>query len=148
MTLQNFKLQEPTGAIALEGLGHYWDLHAYAELIEVKYLTVENIVEFRWVVPNVGNPWGDKDNHAKGCILRFSDVSLLRMAQPELRNTNEDDCIAGISQVSTKPAADSHSIELRTKAEWKADEDFGLLFELQSGRTIEIHADCAELIAL
>jgi hypothetical protein len=34
------------------------------------------------------------------------------------------------------------------KREWKVNEDFGLLIELQSGRTIEIHSQSAELIPM
>jgi hypothetical protein len=148
LNLRNFKLEEITEAIAFEGLGSYWDIHAYAKLIEARYYPVENTVELHWNVPEVENPWGDKDNHAKGCILRFSDVSLLKVKQTEAPNTNEDDCVAGVSQISTETPIESDPVELRMRRDWKQNDDFGLLFELQSGRTIEIHSQSAELIPI
>jgi hypothetical protein len=146
MELRNFRLEEPSHAIALEGLGRYWDLHAYADLVEVRYFTVENTVEFHWRIPEIDNPWGDEKNRAKGCVLRFTEVRFLKILQAEEKNTNEDDCIASISQVTAEESATSDPAEFRMKREWKANEDFGLLIELQSGRTIEIHAQSAELI--
>jgi hypothetical protein len=144
--LRNFTLEKPSHAIAFEGLGHYWDLHAYAELAEVRYYTVENTVELHWRVPEMENPWGDENNRAKGCVLRFTEVRFLKILQAEERNTNEDECVASISQVSIAQPAKSEPAEFRMQREWKPNEDFGLFLELQSGRTIEIHAQSAELI--
>jgi hypothetical protein len=42
----------------------------------------------------------------------------------------------------------SKPVEFRMKREWKAAEDFGLLFILQSERSMEIQARSAELSAL
>jgi hypothetical protein len=148
MELRNFRLEESSHAISLEGLGRCWDLHAYADLVEVRYFTVENTVEFHWRVPEIDNPWGDNKNRAKGCVLRFTEVRFLKILQAEGKNTNEDDCVAGISQVTTAKPATSDPVEFRMKREWKVNEDFGLLIELQSGRTIEIHSQSAELIPM
>jgi hypothetical protein len=148
MDLRNFELEETAGAIALKGLGLYWDLHSYAELTDIRYFTVENTVEFRWHSPDVDNPWGDKKNYAKRCILKFVDVSFLRIVQDETASTNEDDCVASISQVTTKQSTEVDALESRMKNKWREGEDFGLLFELQSGRTVEVRARSAELIAL
>jgi hypothetical protein len=70
----------------------------------------------------------------------------LKILQAEEKHTNEDDCVATISQVTTAKPATSDPAEFRMKREWKVNEDFGLLIDLQSGRTIEIHAQSAELI--
>jgi hypothetical protein len=148
MELRNFQLEEPSHAIALIGLDAYWDLHAFADLEEIRYFTVENTVELRWRAPDVSNPWGDEQNHAKGCCLRFTDVSLLKIHQSDVENTNEDDCVSSVSMIDTKGADLSKPVEFRMKSEWKDGEDSGLLLILQSGRSIEIQARTAELIAL
>ena len=148
MELKNFKLEAPTHAIALEAFGFYWDLHNDADFEELRYFTVENAVELHLAAGEGENPWADKNNRAKGVILKFSEVRLLKIVQTDPYNTNEDDCIAGISKVAITPTLKVQPAELRVKREWNKDEDFGLLFELQSGRTIEIHAASAELIRI
>ena len=148
MELRNFKLEESSHAIALVGLGAYWDLHAFVDFEEIRYFTVENTVELRWHAPDVSNPWGDEQNRAKGCCVRFTEVSLLRIHQSDPQNTNEDDCVSGISMIDTNDWDLLKPVEFRMKREWKAGEDFGLLFILQSGRSIEIQARSAELLAL
>ena len=148
MKLRNFKLEEPAHAIAVEGCGYYWDLHSYADLVEIKYSTVENSVEFHWSAPEIENPWGDESNRAKGLILRFSDVRLLEIVQMEAYNTNEDDTVASVSKVNPTKVRNGAPVEFRMKDNWNEGEDFGLFFELQSGRTIEIHATSAELIPI
>jgi hypothetical protein len=47
MDLRNFRLEKPAYAIALEGLGFYWDLHAFAELTTVKYLPADKSAELK-----------------------------------------------------------------------------------------------------
>lgn len=148
MELRNFKLEDPIETIAFEGCGHYWDVHSFADLTVIKYFTVENTVEFHWRAHQVENAWGDESNLAKGLILRFTEVRFLEIVQLDESNTNEDDCVAGVSQVTPKRSPDSKPIESRMKEKWDEGEDFGLFFELQSGRTIEIHAKSAELVPL
>jgi len=147
MTFCNFHLESPSYAIGLEALGFHWDLHAFAELIDLTYTTPANVAQLKWLSPAVENPWGDKRNKHKGCIIRFQNVSTFVVAQRELDPTDEDDCVASISVV-TKPDVIFDSGEFRVIDSSKAGENTGLLFELQSGRTIEIHADSAELIPI
>ena len=52
MHLRNFELEEPAHSSALTGLGLYWDLHAYAVLVDVHYRTIDNSVELHWRVPD------------------------------------------------------------------------------------------------
>jgi hypothetical protein len=147
MKLRNFKLEEPCHTIGLEGCGRYWDLHNFADFVELKYFTVENTVELRFEVAEEDNPWGDPRNAAKGLILRFNEVRFLKIEQLDPHNTNEDDCVDSLSKVVVNPPL-TLPAELRVKENWSKAEDFGLFFELQSGRTIEIHAAAAELIPL
>ena len=79
--------------------------------------------------------------------MQFSKISLLQMIQSDPDSTNEDDCVSSISKISTTLPKSGEPPEYRMKQEWKAEEEFGLFFELQSGRTIEIHSQSAELIA-
>ena len=147
MTFRNFRLADATYATGLEALGLHWDLHAFAELIDLTYTAAGNFAQLKWLSPAVENPWGDKKNKYKGCILEFRNVSTLLVAQPELDPTDEDDCVASISVVA-KPAVIFDSGEFRVRDSSEAGENTGLLFELQSGRTIEIHANSAELIPI
>lgn len=149
MELRNFKLEEPAHAIALEGLGLYWDLHAYAVLRDVNYSVDNRTVEIRWVIPDeVTNPWGDETNTAKGCLLRFSNVHLLAILQTNDGAQGQDDCVAAVSEVRSEPQKLSELVEHRIKLDSERAETAGLYFELQSGRTIEIHAATVELIPL
>ena len=75
-------------------------------------------------------------------------IALLRIHQSDPQNTNKVDCVSGISMIDINDWDLSKPVEFRMKREWKAAEDFELLFILQSGRSIEIQALSAELLAL
>jgi hypothetical protein len=145
MKLTNFGLEEPAHSIGLQGLGLYWDLHAFARLIGLEYLPSSGTAELRWAVLSVDNAWGDKSNRATGCLLRFDSVTAVLIGKGE--NGRDEECVVSISKV-TEPNTMLESAEHRVKEEFAEGEKFGLLLELESGGTIEIHAEAATLVAL
>ena len=139
MTFRNFRLADATYATGLEALGLHWDLHAFAELIDLTYTAAGNFAQLKWLSPAVENPWGDKKNKYKGCILEFRNVSTLLVAQPELDPTDEDDCVASISVVA-KPAVIFDSGEFRVRDSSEAGEndlaDMSIFRVLQVERSV------------
>jgi hypothetical protein len=148
MILRNFALEKGSHAIALEGLGRYWDLHAFARLESLRYVMADNVAELTWKVQQIENPWGDRTNTATGCLLRFNNVGVLKVMQGDDQATREDQCVSSISQIDKREHPLSEPVEFRMRREWKSGDEFGLLIILQSGRTIEIQAESADLIAL
>jgi hypothetical protein len=90
----------------------------------------------RWKVPEVENLWGDWANDDSGCTLMFRGMQSLRLGRRDEATMEPDDrTLAGISKV--EPGDGPH----RQRPEWARGDDFNLLFEFQSGRTLEIAAD-------
>ena len=146
MNLQNFHLEKESHSIALIGKGKYWDLHAYAKLKSVIYMPAKDQAELTWITAPVKNAWGDPKNGATGCTLRFSEIRLMRIARGN--GTQEDECVSSVSQIDTRESVTVDPIEFRMRRVWQPKEEFGLLFIMQSGRTVEIQAQVAELIEL
>ena len=141
MKLRNFDLQNPSATIILLGLGVEWDLHNFAIFQGLAYDTTQNAVLLQWTVPRVENPWGSVNNHFAGCTLRFQNVSALTISPRRPDALAEDDaCMSGVSKVL--PESD----EYRHLDTWPPHRAFHLRFEFESGRTIEIAAESAELI--
>jgi hypothetical protein len=95
----------------------------------------------QWLAPSVDNPWGDRENDAAGCLLRFFNVATLSLYEGS--HSDGEDCVVGISKVKGPPAVCPW--KYRVSNHFLGEDNFGLIFELENGRVIEIHADFAEL---
>ncbi len=144
MKLINFDLEHPFSGIALEGLGHYWDLHNFAEFLGFNFGVPNNSLSLEWDASSKeGNPWGDTGNKAKGCKLVFRNLAFLKMSgRNDEMPLSEDLCLSEVSKVIPEMT------EYRYKQKWVESEKFNLLFEFQSGRTLEIGAESVELQSL
>ena len=140
MKLLNFELSRPSFAIELLGLGFVWDLHNSGEFVGLALNANDNTAVLTWIVG------GHPSAMYSGCNLVFwglKQVTLL--PRDEESPLSEDTCVSGISKV----IPDRTQIpEYRVKLEWHADERFHLLIEFQSGRSIEIDAESADLVGL
>lgn len=111
----------------------------------LQYFMSTQIAELHWVAPAIDNPWGDKDNLAQGCFLRFEKVTAVLLSHGTIGDGEE--CLASISKV--RKACDlCEEWKFRVTESSAAEGDFGLLVELENERTIEIHSDSAELFAI
>ena len=142
MILSNFELREPNHTIELVGLGHNWDLHNFAEFEGLEVNAGQNHATLRWRVPDVENPWGSLNNAFRGCALVFSGLRALSMTPHDPDHATEDRDLADVSKVTPEPG------EYRTRERWSPGEPFNLRFEFQSGRTIEVAAERAELVGI
>jgi hypothetical protein len=50
MELENFELSRPFGWIELQGLGHVWDLHNFADFEGLSFLPEPNELVLEWRV--------------------------------------------------------------------------------------------------
>lgn len=73
MKLENFRLAH-RGGVELEGLGHRWDLHNFADCVERSHDPEPATARVRWELIRP-NAWGDPSNDAAGCELRFEGVT-------------------------------------------------------------------------
>jgi hypothetical protein len=143
MRLINFSVEKPFRTITLIGLNREWELHNFASFRGLSFFPNDDLLELRWTVPNVKNPWGCLHNHSHGCILRFRKLILIRVnSNDHLAQAEDEICLSGLSKVIPG------TINARFKEEWRDDEPFNLLFEFRSGRTIEISSESAELEAI
>jgi hypothetical protein len=78
-------------------------------------------------------------------LLRFSNVNLLKITGADDELPRENQCVSSISQIERKEPIAGEPMEFRMRLNWQSDEEFGLLIILQSGWTIEIQAQSAEL---
>jgi hypothetical protein len=143
MRLLNFELDGEVSAIVLRGLGLEWDLHNFAKFTGLTLDVSSDSLLLKWSVPPATNPWGCRENHAAACGLLFRGVRLIQMlaGDPEDAGGSNDITLSGVSK--SIPG----ETEFRFKEKWDAGEPFYLLFELVSGRSIEIDADTVELVA-
>ena len=140
MKFVNFSFSNPVQSSTLIGLGCEWDLHNYSDFAGFKFDPLEDCLRIEWLVPAVENPWGCTENRTKGCALKFKNLKRVEVtARDKATLSLEDACLLGISKVI--PDRTEH----RFKAEWQDDEPFHLLLEFESGRTIEVASDTAEL---
>jgi hypothetical protein len=138
MRLVNFELRGANHTVELLALGLNWDLHNWADFIGLEFRP-DNSLVMRWTAPSMENPWGDLNNNHAGCALVFRDLRLLRLGARDKDTLEPDDrTLAGISKV--EPGEGPY----RQRYEWDPADPFDLLFEFQSGRTLEIAAEEVE----
>ena len=142
MKLSNFSLSSPVQTITLVGLGFEWDLHNFAEFVQLAHDPFANVAYMVWRVPSMDNPWGCPSNKAVACRLKFLNLELIKVTPNQSAfSDSEAMCLSGMSKVDPSRA------EYRFKRVWDESEPFNLLFEFQSGRSIEIACETAELEA-
>lgn len=141
MKLSNFTLDDPAGTILLHGLNRHWDLHNFAVFMGLAYSNESNRFEMAWTAPRLGNPWGDDRNDAKGCKLVFRDVLALSICGDWRRLPHEQECVANIVQVILDDQDHEESPKVRQQ-----NKNFALLFCFQSGRTVQVQSEYAELV--
>jgi hypothetical protein len=140
MKLVNFELATPSFGIDLVGLGVFWDLHNSWSFQGISLYTKNNTALMRWVI--------DDRPSAKysGCNLIFTELKLLVVsARDGDLPLSEDRCVSSVSKVLPEPNPEP---EFRMKARWDVNEAFHLLFQFQSGRSIEIDAETVELVGV
>jgi len=142
MKLVNFDLERPFASISIKGLGYEWNLHNCADFLGFDFDAKDNSISLAWNASSPeGTTWdGFPNNESKGCKLIFRNVTFLQLSPRDEASPRSDDwCVSGISKAIPKTS------EYRFKAEWNEGEEFNLLFEFQSERTLEIGAESAEL---
>jgi|SRR5579859_4503479 len=138
MKLLNFELAAPSFAIELIGLDFVWDLHNAGKFLDVSVTAENNAALMKWTVS--GHPAA---KHS-GCSLIFAGLKLLVVSDRDHDlPLSEDLCLSSISKVVPEPRAE---VPLRMKPQWNENEAFHLLFQFQSGRSIEIAAKTVELV--
>lgn len=140
MKLLNLELSSPSFSIELIGLGFVWDLHNSGRFLGVHLNANDNTATMKWLVN------GHPSTKYSGCDLVFRNLKLMIVSRDNQLPLSEDTCISGISKIV--PDAGARAAKYRTKAEWDATDPFNLLFEFQSGRSIEKDADTVELIGV
>ncbi len=103
MHLTNFTLRYESNSVELEAFGYNWDLHNQTVFRGLKFEPLTGDVTMEWTPadPSEKNPWGDFDNHASLCRLRFSGVSLLRMgSRDDAYPASESDCVESIDIIA------------------------------------------------
>lgn len=138
MRLVNFELRRPNHAVEIVAIGLNWDLHNWADFVGLEFNPDDSLV-LRWTAPATENPWGDLNNNHAGCALVFRDLKLLRLGARDKDTLESDDrTLAAISKV--EPGEGPY----RQRNEWAPADPFHLVFEFQSGRTLEIAAEEVE----
>jgi hypothetical protein len=138
--LLNFKLEKPSFGIELLGLGFVWDLHNSGEFVGVEFIAESNTVVMKWSL------LGHLATKYSGCDLVFKNLKQMVVTpRDEALPLSEDRCVSGVSMVV--PDGDAPA-QYRIKSAWNTNDPFGLLFEFQSGRSIEIEAETVELVAV
>ena len=139
MKLLNFELGEPCYTIHLVALGFFWDLHNAGEFLGLRLDAANNSVVMEW------NVSGHPSEKYSGCRIIFKGLRSIRISPRDAElPLSEDSCVAAISKVISESDA---RLEFRVKEQW-ADQPFNLWFEFQSGRSVEINAETAELDGL
>jgi hypothetical protein len=79
-------------------------LHNFAEFVGLQ-LMPEGSAVLTWIVPSAtANPWGDMNNHYRGCELRFSGVRILEITVSKAQMPpSENTTLAEISYVREHP---------------------------------------------
>ena len=143
MDLKNFDLARPSHTTELHALGLHWDLHSFAEFEGLELRVAEDVAVLRWSVPGVENPWGSWENRYQGCRLVFRGVLAVHVTPRDPGSERADDrALADISKVSPELGSNRH------RESWPAGAPFHLRFEFESGRTIEVAAQSAELAGI
>jgi len=136
----NFKLATPSFCIGLVGLDSYWDLHNGLSFQSFSLDAKGNIAAMTWTAS------GHAPIMYSGCRLVFIGLKLLVIsARDGDLPLSEDLCVSSVSMVLPEPNPEP---AFRMKAQWDENEVFHLLFQFQSGRSIEIDAETVELTGL
>ena len=137
MKLVNFGLSTPSFGIELVGLEVFWDLHNTWSFQGVSLNTKNNTAVMRWMID--GRP-------STTLSLIFTNLKLLSISErADDLPLSEDLCVSSVSKVLPEPNPEP---AFRMKAQWDSNEAFHLLFQFQSGRSIEIDAETVELRGL
>jgi hypothetical protein len=136
----SFELSQSSFAIELIGLGFVWDLHNAGQFLGVSVEVSDNTAIMSWRVS--GHPAAK----FSGCRLVFRNLKAMVISpRDEGLPISEDLCVSGISKVIPEATAKP---EYRTKRQWGSADPFHLLFQFQSGRSIEISAETVELVGI
>jgi hypothetical protein len=139
MKLENFELVTPSLGIELVGLDLFWDLHNGFRFLSFSLDAKSNSALMTWTVSGHAH----LPSVYSGCTLVFVDLKRL-VISPRDRDLplSEDLCVSSVSKVLPEPNAEP---EFRMKTHWDVNEAFHLLFQFQSGRSIEIDAETVAL---
>ena len=142
--LENFQLEGEYGTVVLQSLGHHWDLHNFADFIQLRYAPGERLVVLAWSVPeHATNPWGDPSNSALGCQIHFEGVSYFAVSPRDPKTpVSEDATLECVSKVQPVQS------ERRYRRAWHPGEPFRLRFEFHGGTAIEVESENARLVAV
>ncbi|HEY6305629.1 MAG TPA: hypothetical protein VI488_04110 [Candidatus Angelobacter sp.] len=140
MRMLNFELSASSFAVELVGLDCVWDLHNAGQFLGVNVAASDNTAIMSWRVS------GHAVAKYSACRLVFKDLKLMVISPRDAGlPISEDLCVSGISKVV--PGA-TEKPEYRTKRHWDSGDPFNLLFQFQSGRSIEVSAETVELVGI
>lgn len=144
MRLKNFEI---SSEIELQTGNLFWDIHNFADFEGLELLPAHDAVVMKWTVPKRPNPWGSPENRSSGMNLYFDDLQFLKISprDPDMPFT-EDACVSQILRVD--PNIQHNEPHMRTRNLWPLGDSFRLVFQFQSGRTIEIESETVELIPI
>ena len=144
MRLRNFEIRSE---IELQTGNLFWDIHNFADFCGLELLPAHNSAVMKWTVPKQSNPWGSPENKSSGMNLYFGDLQFLKISprDPGMPLT-EDSCVSDILKVD--PNIQYDDPYMRTRRNWAPGDSFRLVFQFQSGRTIEIESATVELIPI
>jgi len=144
MKLVNLELDRPYNSGSIKGLGYEWDLHNCADCLGFDFSAVDSTFSMTWDASSPqGTTWGNPENDAKGCKLIFRNVNFIHMSPRDAAYPrNEDWCVSNMSKVIP------NTTEFRYQDYWDEGDEFNLLFEFHSERTLEIGAESVELRAV
>ena len=139
MHLSNFDLSSQAFSIELIGLDFIWDLHNVGEFLGLRLQPDDNSAIMSWRISS------HPSNKFSGCQLVFKNLRMLIITpRDEGLPRTEDLCVAGISRVIPN-GGDKPEHRIRQSV---PDDHFNLLFQFQSGRSIEIDAETVELVGI
>lgn len=139
MKLLNFSIPDVVGAIALQGMSQYWDLHNCGLFKGFEFNSDQNVLTMTWTFSS--------DVKFSSCRLVFRGITfLLFLPSNGVVPLTEDTCVSGIFRVTVQNVLLPSPFQYRVKDTWREGEIFNLVFLLQSGRSIEIGAETTELL--
>jgi len=148
MKLLNFQLSSLSHATSVIGFDTEWDFHNVGNLRKIEYDVNAATFIMKWSFDFSHSPWGRPKlfPNVNQCSLDFLAPSFV-LILPKNTNTfaDEDACISGISKVVPITQSQPKAWQYRVKEQWGENEAFNLLFDFQSGRSIEVGAYSVEL---
>src|SRR5687767_9260230 len=106
MKLANFELVPPEPTITLAGLGHFWDLHNFAQFDGLEFRPADDACTLKWSVPDVDNAWGSDANPFRGCLLIFTGLHSVHVQDRDRPTVDSDSDLADLARVT--PDAGAH----------------------------------------